>query len=431
MSIKQSKIAFIGGGNMAAAIVQGLLKQGHTEQSIIICEPNAKRAEWLKSSFNVPVTDSAEVAVSFADAVVLAVKPQVMLSVIEPLAQTDASAGKVFISIAAGINIALMEGWLGKETAVVRCMPNTPSLLREGATALFANGNVSDQQREQALAILQAVGLALWVNKESELDTVTALSGSGPAYFFLMMELMQQAGEKLGLSAEVSQQLTLQTAFGSAKMAIDSDVDVAELPASRNGFVTFGSFHSLAKISDLVIETWCEILHQTPNSKLFFKCKELVDIHFREHLIDRCKRLGIEQDRLIMEEGSPLSEYFEAYNRVDIGLDPFPYNSGTVGYHSLWMGVPYIALQGDRILSRIGYSNLSQVGLNHLVADDRTRYVDVAVDLASNIEQLAFIRKGLREVALNSALFDGKKMADELEHVFKEMWQCFVKKSQQ
>ncbi|MDO6514519.1 tetratricopeptide repeat protein [Neptuniibacter sp. 2_MG-2023] len=209
------------------------------------------------------------------------------------------------------------------------------------------------------------------------------------------------------------------------------DVDVAELPASRNGFVTFGSFHSLAKISDLVIETWCEILHQTPNSKLFFKCKELVDIHFREHLIDRCKRLGIEQDRLIMEEGSPLSEYFEAYNRVDIGLDPFPYNSGTVGYHSLWMGVPYIALQGDRILSRIGYSNLSQVGLNHLVADDRTRYVDVAVDLASNIEQLAFIRKGLREVALNSALFNGKKMADELEHVFKEMWQCFVKKSQQ
>lgn len=206
------------------------------------------------------------------------------------------------------------------------------------------------------------------------------------------------------------------------------DVDVAELPASHNGFVTFGSFHSLAKISDLVIETWCEILHQTPNSKLFFKCKELVDIHFREHLIDQCKRLGIEQDRLIIEEGSPLSEYFEAYNRVDIGLDPFPYNSGTVGYHSLWMGVPYIALQGDRILSRIGYSNLSQVGLSHLVANDRTRYVEIAVDLASNIEQLASIRKGLREVALNSALFDGRKMANELEHVFSDMWQRYLQK---
>lgn len=209
------------------------------------------------------------------------------------------------------------------------------------------------------------------------------------------------------------------------------DTIVEPLPAVKNGFVTFGSFHSLAKISDAVIETWCEILHKVPNSKLFFKCKELVDNAFREGLVAKCEGFGIERDRLVLEEASPLSEYFEAYNSIDIGLDPFPYNSGTVGYHSLWMGVPYIALKGDRILSRIGFSNLSQVGLEALAAENREDYIERSVKLASNIEELSSIRAGLREKALRSALFDGKKMANELEHVFKEMWQCFVKKSQQ
>lgn len=205
------------------------------------------------------------------------------------------------------------------------------------------------------------------------------------------------------------------------------DVEVAPLPALQNGFVTFGSLHSLAKISDAVIEAWCDILISVPSSKLFFKCKELVDARFREQLIHKCESYGIEEDRLILEGASPLEEYFNAYNQVDIGLDPFPYNSGTVGYHSLWMGVPYIALKGDRILSRIGYSNLSQVGLGTLAANTREEYVKRAAKLASSIDELSSIRASLREKAVHSALFDGKKMASELELVFKEMWQSFVK----
>ncbi|WP_339890870.1 tetratricopeptide repeat protein [Neptuniibacter pectenicola] len=206
------------------------------------------------------------------------------------------------------------------------------------------------------------------------------------------------------------------------------DVVVESLPALKNGYVTFGSFHSLAKLSDAVIETWCEILHRVPNSKLFFKCKELVDSAFRERLIAKCEGFGIDGNRLLLEEASPLPEYFEAYNSIDIGLDPFPYNSGTVSYHSLWMGVPYIALKGDRILSRIGFANLSQVGLGALVANDREGYVERAVQFASNIEELASIRAGLREKAVRSGLFDGLKIANELEHVFRDMWQCHLQK---
>ena len=122
-----------------------------------------------------------------------------------------------------------MTRWLKTEVGVIRCMPNTPALLGEGATALFANPRVTAEPRAQALSIMQSVGLALWVDEESALDAVTAVSGSGPAYFFLMMELMQQAGEKQGLSASVSRQLTIQTALGAAKMALGSDVDVMEL----------------------------------------------------------------------------------------------------------------------------------------------------------------------------------------------------------
>jgi pyrroline-5-carboxylate reductase len=135
----------------------------------------------------------------------------------------------LIISIAAGIEINSLDKWLGGNLAIVRCMPNTPALVQTGATALYATPQVSEAQRQQADQILKAVGIARWVDDEAQLDAVTAVSGSGPAYFFLVMEAMQAAGEQLGLAPDLARQLTLQTALGSAQMAIESDVDVAEL----------------------------------------------------------------------------------------------------------------------------------------------------------------------------------------------------------
>jgi pyrroline-5-carboxylate reductase len=168
-------------------------------------------------------------AVAAADVVVLAVKPQAMKQVLQPLATTLQQRQPLIISIAAGIEIASIARWLGGDLPIVRCMPNTPALVQLGATGLFANAQVSSEQKKLADSILRAVGIALWVDSEAQLDAVTAVSGSGPAYFFLVMEAMRDAGEKLGLARDAAAQLTMQTALGAARMALDSDVDVAEL----------------------------------------------------------------------------------------------------------------------------------------------------------------------------------------------------------
>ena len=210
---------------------------------------------------------------------------------------------------------------------------------------------------------------------------------------------------------------------------LDVEAEVDGLPAFRNDYVTFGSFHSLAKISDDVIQVWCEILLAVPNSKIYLKCKELFDEQLQLLIKEKFVAKGIDEHRLIIEAASPLNEYFKAYNHVDIGLDPFPYNSGTVGYHSLWMGVPYIALKGDRMLSRIGYSNLSQVGLSNLAANDIKQYVEIAVELASDLPHLEKIRLGLRDKALSSGLFDGSKIINDLQTAFRNMWKLYLRKS--
>jgi pyrroline-5-carboxylate reductase len=133
------------------------------------------------------------------------------------------------ISIAAGIPAATLGNWLGKSIAIVRTMPNTPAMVQSGATALYANANVSEDQRSTAESILRAVGIAIWVEDEAQMDAVTALSGSGPAYFFLFMEALQAAGQELGLPESTAQLLALQTAFGAAKMALESNEDAATL----------------------------------------------------------------------------------------------------------------------------------------------------------------------------------------------------------
>lgn len=222
-------IGFIGGGNMAASIIGGLLTSGVDARQLRAGDPSQESLDRLASLGPITTSQDNLDIIPGCDVLVMAVKPQLMKVVCAGIADTVQASKPLIISIAAGVTSDSLNHWLGGNLAIVRCMPNTPALLRCGATGLFANTAVSETQRQQAQQILDAVGLALWVEQESELDAVTAVSGSGPAYFFLMMEAMQASGEALGLSPDVAKQLSQQTALGAARMALESDVDVAEL----------------------------------------------------------------------------------------------------------------------------------------------------------------------------------------------------------
>ncbi|NIB39385.1 pyrroline-5-carboxylate reductase [Pseudomaricurvus alkylphenolicus] len=221
-------LTFIGAGNMASSIIGGLVKRGFAADSITATDPYPPSLEKLADTFPVQTnTDNAAAAVS-ADIIVLAVKPQVMQQVCEDL-QPHLNHKPMVISIAAGIDIRSLDQWLGNDLAIVRCMPNTPALVQTGASGLFANAQTNDEQRRLAEEILKAVGIVEWLETETQLDPVTAVSGSGPAYFFLLMEAMIEAGVAQGLERDTATALTLQTALGAARLAQDSDVDVAEL----------------------------------------------------------------------------------------------------------------------------------------------------------------------------------------------------------
>ena len=222
-------IAFIGAGNMARSIIGGLLDSGHPAASISAADPVPESLEKRSKMAPIRVTaDNAE-AVAGADVVILAVKPQVMAEASDSIAPTVQANGALTISIAAGITIASLQGRLGDDAAIVRCMPNTPALLGLGASALYGNAGVSTTQRGYAEDILSAVGVCTWVDSEAALDAITALSGSGPAYFFLFMEAMIDAGCELGLDRDTATLMTQQTALGAATMALESDVDLVEL----------------------------------------------------------------------------------------------------------------------------------------------------------------------------------------------------------
>lgn len=222
-----TRIAFIGAGNMAASLIGGLRAQGVEADSIRASDPGAETRGKIAAEHGIAVfADNAE-AVEGADVVLIAVKPQAMKAVCEAL-RPSLKPHQLVVSIAAGITCASMKNWLG-EQPIVRCMPNTPALLRQGVSGLYATEQVNEAQREQAEQLLSAVGIALWLEEEQQLDAVTAVSGSGPAYFFLLIEAMTAAGVKLGLPQEVAAQLTQQTALGAALMATGSDVDAAEL----------------------------------------------------------------------------------------------------------------------------------------------------------------------------------------------------------
>jgi pyrroline-5-carboxylate reductase len=219
-------IAFIGAGNMAGSLVNGLIESGTSPSEIAAADPIATQLEKL-SVLGVVTAANNDQAIKAVDVIVLAVKPQVIGQVLEAL--SGLTPNQLIISIVAGIDLRSLETWLPANQPIVRCMPNTPALLGAGMTGLFANSRVTDQQKALATHILEAVGEVAWVSKEAHLDAVTAVSGSGPAYFFLLMENMIAAGQKLGLDAELSKKLTEQTAFGAALMAQKSNVDPGTL----------------------------------------------------------------------------------------------------------------------------------------------------------------------------------------------------------
>lgn len=229
--MKDVSIAFIGGGNMARSLIGGLLASGSDPDHLWVAEPDAGQREILRGRFGVHTSpDNRDIAVR-AEVLVLAVKPQTLRAVVEDLAEIVHTCQPLIISIAAGVREPDLRHWLGGEVAIVRTMPNTPALVGSGATALFANPWVSENQRQLAESIMRAVGLAVWVDHERLLDAVTALSGSGPAYFFLLMEALEKAGVRMGLTMETARLLTLQTAFGAAKMALEIPENAAALRA--------------------------------------------------------------------------------------------------------------------------------------------------------------------------------------------------------
>jgi len=226
--MRTTKIGFIGGGNMAASLVNGLVASGHEPKQLWVSDINPATLTNLSTNLGINVTQNNQEVISAVDIVVLAVKPQIMAQValeIAPFLQQR----QLVVSIAAGITQASLSNWLGAEIAIVRCMPNTPALVLTGATALYANANVLPEQHDLAETILRSVGIALWVDDESELDAVTAVSGSGPAYYFLLMEAMEKAAVELGLKEETARLLIQQTALGAAKIALESSESPGEL----------------------------------------------------------------------------------------------------------------------------------------------------------------------------------------------------------
>ena len=229
MISQDQTIAFIGAGNMATALIKGLITKGYPCAKIWASDPNNEQLNSLKNDSCINVSMDNVAVIKHADIVVLAVKPQIMNDVLLPLRNVLSKKAVLLISIAAGIPIKTLEDLSSTEQSIVRCMPNTPALVEAGASALFANTNTSEAQMQQSQSILSAVGTVCWLQQESDIDTVTALSGSGPAYFFLFIEALQKAAVAQGLNPDIANSLALQTAFGAAKLALSGDGDVAKL----------------------------------------------------------------------------------------------------------------------------------------------------------------------------------------------------------
>jgi len=228
--MESKKIGFIGAGNMATALIGGLVSDdGIDPKNIVVSDINDNNLNDVEVKFGVRTSTDNNQCVANADVIVICVKPQMMAKICHEIIDSVSNSQPLVISVAAGITTDNMTSWLGENTAVVRAMPNTPALISAGATGLYANAKVSTDQKDTAEKILRSVGVVLWVGKEKEIDYVTALSGSGPAYFFKMMEALENAAIDLGLEKETAHILTLQTALGAAKLAMESNDSTSAL----------------------------------------------------------------------------------------------------------------------------------------------------------------------------------------------------------
>jgi len=224
--MKTQKIGFIGAGNMARSLIGGLISSGVKSDHLFAADPNEDVRDALTKDFSIQTFAENQKLIDECDVIVFAVKPQALKMVATSITAKEST---LYLTIAAGIPSESLDNWLNSNKAIVRAMPNTPALVLSGASGLYANANVSDEQKEIAESILRAVGVTVWVESEKQLDAVTALSGSGPAYFFMVMEAMEKAGKELGLPADTARLLAIQTGFGATKLALEMDDSPAVL----------------------------------------------------------------------------------------------------------------------------------------------------------------------------------------------------------
>ena len=227
--MKHLKLAFIGGGNMATNLIGGLIFDGYEANKIWVSDPQLSILENLQKRFNIHTSQDNNAVAQVADVIILAVKPQYLQQAISSFAATVQIKQPLIISIAAGVREETLQSWLQGKQAIVRCMPNLAAIAHSAATGLYANSLASEGQRSIAESILRAVGITVWLDKEDELDTVTALSGSGPAYFFYVMEALEQAALQLGMDKNTARLLIVQTALGAARVAMENKLDLKEL----------------------------------------------------------------------------------------------------------------------------------------------------------------------------------------------------------
>lgn len=259
--LKDKKISFIGGGNMAQALISGLIGRGIKPTDITVADPSADIREQLKSQKINTVdptanteTDNSQVAVKSADVIVLAIKPQVMSKVVADF--SEVLDKQLVISVAAGLSTDSISNMLGGYKNIVRAMPNTPAMIQKGATGLYATSQISDNDKQLASSLMSASGLVSWVEEESQLHAVTAVSGSAPAYFFYMIESMIEASVEQGLDRKQAAALAMQTALGAAQMTITSD----ETPAELRRKVTSPNGTTQAAIETLQQQDFAEVI---------------------------------------------------------------------------------------------------------------------------------------------------------------------------
>ena len=244
------KLLFIGGGNMTRAMVLGLLKAEYPREQIMVLDHHQEKCAEFKQKFGVwAETSIQKEMLDAAEVIIFAVKPQGAKVAVETIALNLGAQQPLIISVMTGISCARLQGWLQKDLAIVRAMPNTPALVQAGATGLYANSLTSALQKNLAESIFRAVGIIAWLEQEALISAVTALSGSGPAYFFEFMHLMKEAGVKLGLNQDVAELLAIQTAFGAAKLALElpQDLQTLQKQVTAKGGTTEAALASFAE----------------------------------------------------------------------------------------------------------------------------------------------------------------------------------------